>query len=83
MMEQMSHHIVDFLMQSPGALFGGHREIHLVKSALEREPLPPDAMVAGPLERVNEVSFKKSFDFIILHLVFSRQLFVRDRPILH
>jgi hypothetical protein len=53
-MVRMSQHIVDFLMQSPRALFRGHREIYLVKSTLRREPLPPDAMVVGLLERADD-----------------------------
>jgi hypothetical protein len=81
-MEQMSH-IVDFLMQSPGVLFRGHREIHLIKSDLGREPLSPDAMFAGPLKRVDEVGFKKNLDLIILSLVFWRKLFICDGPVLH
>ena len=40
--------------------------------------LPPDAMVAGPLKRADEIGFQQSFNLIILLLVFRRELFIRD-----
>ena len=36
-------------------------------------------MVAGPLERANEIGFELSFDLIVFLLVFWSQLFMRDR----
>jgi hypothetical protein len=75
----MSYHIVDFLAQSSGALFQQERYIHSIESAFGREPLPPDAVVAGPLKRPNEIDFKEGFELIEFLIVFSSQLFVRDR----
>src|SRR6185312_11791978 len=34
-------------------------------------------MVAGPLERADEIGFQQSFDLIILLFVFRRELFIR------
>jgi hypothetical protein len=44
-----------------------------------REPLPPDAVVAGPPKRPDETGFEEDFDIIEFLLVFRSQLFVRDR----
>jgi hypothetical protein len=35
-------------------------------------------MVAGPLERPDEIGFKEGFDLIELLLVFRSQFFIRD-----
>jgi hypothetical protein len=35
-------------------------------------------MVAGPLERPDEIGFKEGFDLIKLLLVFRSQFFIRD-----
>jgi hypothetical protein len=59
-MERMSYHVVDFLAQGSGALFRRGRLIHPIESAFGPEPLPPDAVVVGPLERPDEISFKEA-----------------------
>jgi hypothetical protein len=53
--------------------------MHSIESAFGREPLPPDAVVAGPLKRPDEIGFEEGFDLIKFLLVFRSQLFVRDR----
>jgi hypothetical protein len=78
-MQRMSYHVVDFLAQSSGALLRWERMIHSIESAFGREPLPPDAVVAGPLKRPDEIDFKEGFDLIEFLLVFRSQLFIRDR----
>jgi hypothetical protein len=78
-MQRMSYHVVDFLAQSSGALLRRERKIHSIESVFGREPLPPDAVVVGPLKRPDEISFKEGFDLIEFLLVFRSQLFVRDR----
>jgi hypothetical protein len=77
-MQRMSYHVVDFLAQGSGAFFLWERYIHPIESAFRREPLPPDAVVAGPLERLDEIGFKEGFDLIELLLVFRSQFFIRD-----
>jgi hypothetical protein len=77
-MERMSYHVVDFLAQGSGALFRRERYIHPIESAFGREPLPLDVVVAGPLERPDEIGFKEGFDLIEFLLVFRSQFFVRD-----
>jgi hypothetical protein len=52
--------------------------MHPIESAFRRKPLPPDVVVAGPLERPDEIGFKEGFDLIELLLVFRSQFFVRD-----
>jgi hypothetical protein len=78
LMERMSYHVVDFLAHGSGALFQREILIHSIDSAFGREPVPPDAVVAGPLERPDEIGFKEGFDLIELLLVFRSQFFVRD-----
>jgi hypothetical protein len=78
-MQRMSYHVVDFLAQSSGVLFRWERYIYSIKSAFEREPLPPDAVVAVPLKRPDEIGFEEGFDLIKFLLVFRSQLFVHDR----
>jgi hypothetical protein len=83
-MQRMSYHVVDFSAQSSGALFQWERYIHPIESAFGREPLPPDAVVAGPLKRPDEIGFKEGFDLVEFLLVFRNQLFIRDRvPLRH
>jgi hypothetical protein len=83
-MERMSYHVVDFLMQGSSALFIWERWNHPIESTFGREPLPPDAVVAGPLKRLDEIGFNEGFDLIKLLLVFRSLFFVRDWvPIRH
>jgi hypothetical protein len=74
-MQRMNNHVVDFLVQSSDAVFRQDRQIHSIESAFGREPLPPDAVVAGPLKRPDEIGFKEGFDLIEFLLVFRSQLF--------
>jgi hypothetical protein len=52
--------------------------MHSIESAFGREPLPPDAVVAGPLKRPDEIGFEEGLDLIKFLLVFRSQLFVSD-----
>jgi hypothetical protein len=52
--------------------------MHPIESAFGREPLPPDAVVAGPLERPDEIGLKEGFALIELLLVLTSQFFVLD-----
>jgi hypothetical protein len=40
------------------------------RERLRARPLPPNAVVVGPLERPDEIDFKEGFDLIELLLVF-------------
>jgi hypothetical protein len=55
----------------------------MIRSTL-RTPCASDAVVVGPLKRLDEIGFKEGFDLIKFLLVFRSKLFVCDQvPLRH